>query len=351
MAKAREKGNPAYWRKKCDELGIQSLSSERKLERLENDLDEHKMEVDSLMKENDGLIKEKEGLIKRNIGVNTSPRKEKTREDTNEQTESPPPRVVMRPALKGISKPVPTMPKLPRDKLDEIQEDMVRHLETIYKLREELDSNAGNVHVKGTSRKEEWPLPGPSRNKEGKLGEREKGGKETQKDKIKDREGAVRRAPRTAAISIKSNEKEFSYAQALKVARDKIDLSAMGIESSRIRKAANGGIIIEIPGKDGTAKADELMDKIQEVFKKGNVKAVVKRPTVKGELRVYGFDDSVQAEDIREEISKKGCLEKDIDRPDQGHAKRTVHCLGSLSTGNDDSNCIGRKAQNWLDRG
>lgn len=125
----------------------------------------------------------------------------------------------------------------------------------------------------------------------------------------------------------------------------------MGIESSRIRKAANGGIIIEIPGKDGTAKADELMDKIQEVFKKGNVKAVVKRPTVKGELRVYGFDDSVQAEDIREEISKKGCLEKDIDRPDQGHAERTVHCLGSLSTGNGDSNCIGRKAQNWLDRG
>lgn len=105
----------------------------------------------------------------RNIGVNTSPRKEKTREDTNEPTESPPPRVVMRPALKGISKPVPTMPKLPRDKLDEIQEDMVRHLETIYKLREELDSNAGNVHVKGTSRKEEWPLPGPSRNKGIKL--------------------------------------------------------------------------------------------------------------------------------------------------------------------------------------
>lgn len=65
MAKAREKGNPAYWRKKCDELGIQFLSSERKLERLENDLDEHKMEVDSLMEENDGLIKEKEGLIKR----------------------------------------------------------------------------------------------------------------------------------------------------------------------------------------------------------------------------------------------------------------------------------------------
>lgn len=164
------------------------------MERLENDLDEHKMEVDSLMEENDGLIKEKEELIKRlnemekrererlnrsemegrkretrNIGVNTSPRKEKTREDTNEPAESPPPRMVMRPALKGISKLVPTMPKLPRDKLDEIQEDMVRHLETIYKLREELDSNAGNVHVKDTSRKEEWPLSGPSKNKGIKL--------------------------------------------------------------------------------------------------------------------------------------------------------------------------------------
>lgn len=65
MAKVREKGDPAYWRKKSDEFGIQSLSMERKLERLENDLDEHKLEVDSLMEENDGLIKEKEGLKKK----------------------------------------------------------------------------------------------------------------------------------------------------------------------------------------------------------------------------------------------------------------------------------------------
>lgn len=35
------------------------------------------------------------------------------------------------------------------------------------------------------------------------------------------------------------------------------------------------------------------MEKIQEFFKQENVKAVVKRPTIKGELRIFGFDISV----------------------------------------------------------
>lgn len=59
----------------------------------------------------------------------------------------------MRPALKGVSKSIPEMPKLPRDKLDEIQENMIKHLETIYKLREDLDSN------ERVRKREETPRP------------------------------------------------------------------------------------------------------------------------------------------------------------------------------------------------
>ncbi|CAL1683983.1 unnamed protein product [Lasius platythorax] len=211
-------------------------------------------------------------------------------------------REVMRPAIKGISTPVPEVPKLPRDKLDEIRDDMVKHLETIYKLREELDSDKGVTKRKetkeanipsSTSRREAWPPLGPSRGIKlienvqlvppkagptgrtndkwveiGKVGkvkkQRTQEGKEstevnlpnrksqvpekkkqeegskrekkTPKEIIKDKMGATRRVPKTAAISIKSSDKEFSYAQALKIARGKIDLSTMGIENSKVAR-------------------------------------------------------------------------------------------------------------------
>lgn len=166
-----------------------------------------------------------------------------------------------------------------------------------------------------TEEKRTTKATSPNKRSKSKERNQEEGGeKEDNKSKIKDKEGATRRAPRTAAISIKSDQKEFSYAQALKIAREKIDLSVMGIENPKIRKAANVGIIIEIFGKDSAIKADKLVNKIQEVFKQGNVKAVVKRPTIKGELRIFGFDNSVLMENIRGEISKKGiCLEKDIE--------------------------------------
>ncbi|KMQ91606.1 reverse transcriptase [Lasius niger] len=84
-----------------------------------------------------------------------------------------------------------------------------------------------------------------------------------------------------------------------------------------IRKAMNGGILTEIPGKNGAAESsslDELVNKIQEVLDQGNVKATVKRPTVIGEIRVFGFDESASEEDIsRETAEVDKCLEKDID--------------------------------------
>lgn len=284
--------------------------------------------------------------------------------------------VVMRPAILGVRKPL-TESRLPKDRVDILVEEVLKMGEDIRSMRREMDLGKRRCGMQPKEVKpEEWPLlapPGPFKTKKevritnnvqlvpprsgptgtekqkekwlvtvkgGKVrkaqGENPAEGKTTLKtpypekdrskskskeeeatnnrSRIKDKEGFLRRAPRTAAITIKSEQPNFSYAGALKIDREKIDLSTLGIENSRIKKASNGGIIIEILGKDGTEKADNLMTKLQEVMKEGKIEATVKRPSIKGELRIYGFDESVSEEDIRKEICKMGsCLNKDVE--------------------------------------
>lgn len=62
----------------------------------------------------------------------------------------------------------------------------------------------------------------------------------TNKNKI------IRKAPRGSVVSITGMQDDFSYANALKKARENISLDHLGIERSRIRRAANGGLLIEI---------------------------------------------------------------------------------------------------------
>lgn len=104
-----------------------------------------------------------------------------------------------------------------------------------------------------------------------------------------------RRLPRTAAVAIKGMTDNFSYAAALKNLREKIALPELKIKNTHIRKAAGGGLIIEIPGEVKAKKADTLRDKIEEVL---GATAKVSRPLVKGELRLIGLDDSVVAEEV-----------------------------------------------------
>lgn len=70
----------------------------------------------------------------------------------------------------------------------------------------------------------------------------------------------ARRAPRSAAITIKGLEEDFSYVEALKTAKERISLDEIGIGSTRLRKAINGGVVIEIIGPNNEEKADILRD-------------------------------------------------------------------------------------------
>jgi len=77
----------------------------------------------------------------------------------------------------------------------------------------------------------------------------------------------IRRPAKTAAVMIVGNDKEFSYADALKQARSKISLDDLGIDNSKVRKAANGGLIVEVLGPDGAGKANALAEQLRVVLK------------------------------------------------------------------------------------
>lgn len=109
---------------------------------------------------------------------------------------------------------------------------------------------------------------------------------------------------------ITSKSKDFSYAAALNKARSAISLDELEIEKTKIRRAANGGILIEVLGPKGTGKANSLADKLRVVLQED---AKVARPIVKGEIRLIVLDESVTTEDVIYSIIHFGtCAEKDI---------------------------------------
>lgn len=112
-----------------------------------------------------------------------------------------------------------------------------------------------------------------------------------------------RRPPRSAAVAFKVTDENISYAEILKSAREKVSLKdqRLGIKASRIRKVANGGILIEIPSEDGSAKEDNLAGKLQEAVG-GSVQ--ITRPVAKGEILLIGLDESVSPEEITEEVGR-----------------------------------------------
>lgn len=71
-----------------------------------------------------------------------------------------------------------------------------------------------------------------------------------------------------------------------------------------------GSTLIEIAGPDCAAKADKLALEIQRLLKE---EAHVTRPNIRGELRMFGLDESIDPEEIRDVVAKEGnCKAEDV---------------------------------------
>lgn len=116
--------------------------------------------------------------------------------------------------------------------------------------------------------------------------------------------------PSSTAVTITGRSEGFSYADAMRNAREHIDLEKLGIKTSRVRKALNGGLLIEVTGEDVRTKAGELVTRLRNVFKDS---AAVACPVKKRELSVVGFDESVTSREVVEALScVGGCPSADI---------------------------------------
>ncbi|CAL1672174.1 unnamed protein product [Lasius platythorax] len=117
--------------------------------------------------------------------------------------------------------------------------------------------------------------------------------------------------PRTAAVSITSRSEGFSYKDVLIKARNEISLKDLNIESTRLRRAANGGYLIEILDRDNTGKAQALREKLKGLIPDGQ--ATVACPVTYGELRFVGLDDTISPGEVVQFIASEGkCEEVDI---------------------------------------
>lgn len=65
----------------------------------------------------------------------------------------------------------------------------------------------------------------------------------------------------------------------------------------------NGSTIIEINGADHEKKADILTTEIQNVLKG---EALITRPSIKGELKLIGLEESSDSEEISYEVARAG---------------------------------------------
>ncbi|KMQ87868.1 gag-pol polyprotein [Lasius niger] len=120
----------------------------------------------------------------------------------------------------------------------------------------------------------------------------------------------ARKPPKTSAVMITGHKEEFSYAEALKKARESISLKDLEIERTKVRRATNVGMLIEVIGPDSAREAIALKDKLSEVLKD---EAQITRPVVRGEIRLIGLDASTSATEVKDVvINYGGCLEMDV---------------------------------------
>lgn len=109
---------------------------------------------------------------------------------------------------------------------------------------------------------------------------------------------------------IVGKREDFSYAEALKKARSKISLDDLRIEHTKVRKVANGGMLIEVLGPDGPSKANALTEQLRAVLQD---KVKITRPVAKREIRLVGLDESVSSNEVTRAIVKYGeCVEADV---------------------------------------
>jgi len=105
----------------------------------------------------------------------------------------------------------------------------------------------------------------------------------------------IKRLPQVVSILVTDQEKA-SYTDVLRRVRAGISLENIGIARTRIRQAASGALLVELPGAS-PQQADTLVERIRSIFRRDET-VKVSRPIRKVHLRISEFDPSVMTDDV-----------------------------------------------------
>ncbi|XP_017888502.1 uncharacterized protein LOC108629980 [Ceratina calcarata] len=119
---------------------------------------------------------------------------------------------------------------------------------------------------------------------------------------------------------------KIEYAEIMKLARENINITDLGIEGVRPRTSLNGGLILEIPGKDMEKNADALAAKITELVKDKRIK--VSRPQKWKEIIILGMDLSINVHDVIDAIKKQTGSDQEVK---VGSIRRNLRGSSSVS--------------------
>lgn len=96
----------------------------------------------------------------------------------------------------------------------------------------------------------------------------------------------------------------------MRVARERIDLKELGIQSLRPKRAATGAIVLEVPGPNGAEKAETLRERMAAALQ--DMEGVkVARPTKQGEARIKDILESTSIQEVRKAFSSAGSCKED----------------------------------------
>lgn len=128
---------------------------------------------------------------------------------------------------------------------------------------------------------------------------------------------------KTAAITI-TCEEDVSYNEIITRAKREITLTEYGIEDCKTRRGYTGGLVMEISGEEAADKADKLAIKLREVLK--NERVNIQRPVKKVNIKITGFDETTDKEEITNEIIRIcECRHEDIR---VSNVRRTIRGIG-----------------------
>lgn len=99
--------------------------------------------------------------------------------------------------------------------------------------------------------------------------------------------------------------------EAMSEVQNKFSVKDLSIDFVKFRRATTGALILEVPGQDSAAKADQLAARMSEILAEKGIR--IARPVIKADIRLTGLDDSATQEGLAVAVARAaGCMEGDV---------------------------------------